>query len=223
MACWRTSLQVMQSFPSASHRCIASHVPAAAVAASVSAVGPRSALTTISVKVAPHHSLISDRVAASPVFAGPQGEFSLADVSLKDMRNPPYGKRVRGSAYWGAGSWTEAKTMAESNTACRALRGIAGAKDDTAEAADAGKSFKDLEPARLPPCVQERGGFMAPLQRPLEFGSSLPVTHESGLAAGEPPAVRESEPARAPVAGETAAGCTASPRGVHRLRGGRRR
>ena len=49
-----------------------------------------------------------------------------------------------------------------SNTACRALRRIADAKDDTTEAADAGKSFTDIEPARLPPCVQERGGFMAP-------------------------------------------------------------
>ena len=49
-----------------------------------------------------------------------------------------------------------------SNTACRVLRSIADAKDDAREATDAGKSFNDLEPARLPPCVQERGGFMAP-------------------------------------------------------------
>ena len=53
MARWRTSLHVMQSFPSVSHRCTASHVPAAAVAASDSPVGPLFALTTISVKSHP--------------------------------------------------------------------------------------------------------------------------------------------------------------------------
>ena len=64
---------------------------------------------------------------------------------------------------WHDAEWTGAVCKKPaSNSACRALRRIADAKDDTAEAADAGKSFKDLEPSRLPPCVQERGGFMAP-------------------------------------------------------------
>ena len=65
-----------------------------------------------------------------------------------------------------------------SNTACRALRRIADAKDDTAEAADAGKSFTDLDPARLPPCVQERGGFVAPY--------SFTTTKQHPYSAGNP-------------------------------------
>ena len=76
-----------------------------------------------------------------------------------------------------------------SNTACRALRRIADTKDDTAEAADAGKSFTDLEPGRLPPCVQERGGFMAPFaftttkehpyaaRNPNSYGHLLPTPY----------------------------------------------
>ena len=49
-----------------------------------------------------------------------------------------------------------------SNAACRVLPRIAESKNDVAEASIAGKSFSDLTPDRLPPCVAERANFMAP-------------------------------------------------------------
>jgi ATP-dependent exoDNAse (exonuclease V) alpha subunit len=48
------------------------------------------------------------------------------------------------------------------NTACRALSRIASSKDDLAEQGLAGRSFEDLDPQHLPPCVDERALFMAP-------------------------------------------------------------
>lgn len=47
------------------------------------------------------------------------------------------------------------------NTACCKLVNIAESKDDTAEEAHAGETIKGLESAALPPCVKERGTFMA--------------------------------------------------------------
>ena len=80
---------------------------------------------------------------------------------------------------WHDAGWTGTVcNKPANNTACRALKRIADAKDDTAEADDAGKSFTDLEPARLPPCVQERGGFMAPF--------AFTTTREHPYAAGNP-------------------------------------
>ena len=48
-----------------------------------------------------------------------------------------------------------------SNTACRSLARIAESKDDTAENEVAGSAFAELATAKLPPCVDERAGFMA--------------------------------------------------------------
>jgi AAA domain/UvrD-like helicase C-terminal domain len=53
-------------------------------------------------------------------------------------------------------------TKPGSNLACRSLRRIAEAKDDAAEMPVAGKSFMDLKPDQLPPCIAERANFMAP-------------------------------------------------------------
>ena len=83
---------------------------------------------------------------------------------------------------WHDAEWTGTVcNKPANNTACRALRRIADTKDDTAESADAGKSFTDLEPARLPPCVQERGGFMAPFAfttiRRHPYSERNPATH----------------------------------------------
>jgi hypothetical protein len=48
-----------------------------------------------------------------------------------------------------------------SNTACRSLARIAESKDDSAECEVAGCAFAELAPGKLPPCVEERAGFMA--------------------------------------------------------------
>lgn len=48
------------------------------------------------------------------------------------------------------------------NTACLKLKNIAESKDEAREEAVAGQSMRDLDPADLPPCVKERGTFMAP-------------------------------------------------------------
>ena len=49
-----------------------------------------------------------------------------------------------------------------SNMACRALPRIADEKDDSAEAAVAGKSLAGLSPDQFPACKFERSNFMAP-------------------------------------------------------------
>ncbi len=48
------------------------------------------------------------------------------------------------------------------NTACRVLKGIAKSKDDSAEEEVAGCAFSELAASKLPPCVEERAGFMMP-------------------------------------------------------------
>ena len=48
------------------------------------------------------------------------------------------------------------------NTACRVLPRISESKDDAAEECIAGKSFSELSPDQLPPCISERANFMAP-------------------------------------------------------------
>lgn len=50
------------------------------------------------------------------------------------------------------------------NGACLALKRIAEDRDDAAEEAVAGKSFKDLPQAKWPACAVERVGFMAPFE-----------------------------------------------------------
>ena len=47
------------------------------------------------------------------------------------------------------------------NSACLKLVNIANNKDETAEESVAGKSIKDVPPDHVPPCVKERGTFMA--------------------------------------------------------------
>lgn len=48
------------------------------------------------------------------------------------------------------------------NSACLKLKNIAESKNEEDEEAIAGQSFKDLPEDRLPPCMKERGAFMAP-------------------------------------------------------------
>ncbi len=47
------------------------------------------------------------------------------------------------------------------NAACLKLVNIADSKDEEAEESVRGRPFADLEPAALPPCMKERGAFMA--------------------------------------------------------------
>ena len=47
------------------------------------------------------------------------------------------------------------------NTACLKLLNIAESKDEALEVELAGKSLRDIDPSRFPPCVKERGSFMA--------------------------------------------------------------
>lgn len=64
---------------------------------------------------------------------------------------------------WHDGGWVGTVcSKPASNMACRALRRIADAKDDSAEAAVAGKSLADLSPDQFPACMAERANFMAP-------------------------------------------------------------
>jgi ATP-dependent exoDNAse (exonuclease V) alpha subunit len=50
------------------------------------------------------------------------------------------------------------------NGACVKLKGIANSKNDAKECEIAGKSLNDLAVDELPPCVNERGSFMAPFE-----------------------------------------------------------
>src|SRR5688572_7858001 len=47
------------------------------------------------------------------------------------------------------------------NTSCLKLTNIAEGKDEPAEMLLSGKSIKELEQAQFPPCLTERGTFMA--------------------------------------------------------------
>jgi hypothetical protein len=50
------------------------------------------------------------------------------------------------------------------NGACVKLKGIAGSKNDEQERKIAGTSLNELATDELPPCVNERGCFMAPFE-----------------------------------------------------------
>ena len=75
-----------------------------------------------------------------------------------------------------------------SNLACRALRRIADEKDDSAEAAVAGKSLADLSPDQFPACKFERSNFMAPFP--------ITVTREHPYARGNSDSHRHFLPTR---------------------------
>jgi hypothetical protein len=64
-----------------------------------------------------------------------------------------------------------------SNTACRSLARIAESKDDAGENEVAGCAFAELAPGNLPPCVEERAGFMAPV--PLTLTKHHPYVKSS--------------------------------------------
>ncbi|MCP5056570.1 MAG: hypothetical protein GY937_07550 [bacterium] len=63
------------------------------------------------------------------------------------------------------------------NTACRSLTRIAQSKDDTSENEIAGCAFAELASNKLPPCVEERAGFMAPV--PLTLTKRHPYVKSS--------------------------------------------
>ena len=50
------------------------------------------------------------------------------------------------------------------NGACLKLKRIAESRDDDAEQSVAGRNITDLPPAKWPPCIAERSGFMAPFE-----------------------------------------------------------
>jgi hypothetical protein len=64
---------------------------------------------------------------------------------------------------WQDAGWTGTVCGAPHlNGACAKLKAIAGAKNDDAERAIAGRSLEDLPREQWPPCVNERATFMAP-------------------------------------------------------------
>ena len=69
-----------------------------------------------------------------------------------------------------------------SNTACRVLARIADSKDDAAEEEVAGCALAELAPGKLPPCVEERAGFMAPV--PLALTKRHPYVQSSADSHG---------------------------------------
>src|SRR5688500_6295942 len=58
------------------------------------------------------------------------------------------------------------------NNACLCLRGISENRDDSWEAANAGKDFADIG-EKLPPCVRERSGFMSGTELTLSISHKL--------------------------------------------------
>ncbi|MYA68433.1 MAG: AAA family ATPase [Gammaproteobacteria bacterium] len=60
------------------------------------------------------------------------------------------------------------------NTSCRVLPRIAESKDDAAEECVKSRSFADLPPSDLPPCLAERASFMAPF--PITLRKTHPYT-----------------------------------------------
>jgi len=77
----------------------------------------------------------------------------------------------------------------ELNGACVKLKGIGSANAKPREAELAGVRLEDLEPAQFPPCVTERGSFMAPFEltpvrvhalsqtNPTQYGHFQPTPH----------------------------------------------
>ncbi len=69
------------------------------------------------------------------------------------------------------------------NAFCIALDRIRAERDDVAESKAAGKSWNQLMPAALPPCVDESGGFMSPhpwtkiFEHPYQSGKMTRTTH----------------------------------------------
>lgn len=64
---------------------------------------------------------------------------------------------------WHDGGWAGSVCrQPRHNTACLKLINIAESKNESEEEAVAGQSMKDMAPESLPPCVRERGTFMAP-------------------------------------------------------------
>ena len=79
---------------------------------------------------------------------------------------------------WHDAGWTGVVcNKPASNIACRALRRIADAKDDSAEAAVAGRSLADLSPDQFPACKLERSNFMAPF--PITVKREHPYVHRN--------------------------------------------
>lgn len=66
---------------------------------------------------------------------------------------------------WHDSGWKGAVCKAPNlNGACVKLSGIAGSKNDENELRFAGQSLDDLDAQNFPPCVNERGSFMAPFE-----------------------------------------------------------
>lgn len=65
-----------------------------------------------------------------------------------------------------------------SNTSCCSLARIAEEKDDSAETEVAGCAFADLQENQLPPCVEERAGFMC--STPLNLTKRHPYASSEG-------------------------------------------
>ena len=64
---------------------------------------------------------------------------------------------------WHDSRWDARVCLAPgNNSACLKLPRIAENKDETSEARVAGRSFKELQPQQVPPCLTERAAFMSP-------------------------------------------------------------
>lgn len=82
---------------------------------------------------------------------------------------------------WHDGGWNGRACIAPSaNTSCLVLRRIASAKRDEQDGV-AGKLFDELAPSELPPCIDERVGFMCDhdlvLTKQHPYKLSSPKTH----------------------------------------------
>ncbi len=80
---------------------------------------------------------------------------------MKDLSFPVRHVSIR--VPWHDSGWGGTVCMKpKHNTACLKLVNIADSKSEEAEEAIAGQSLKDMDSAKFPPCVKERGTFMAP-------------------------------------------------------------
>ena len=79
----------------------------------------------------------------------------------------------------------------EENLSCMILKNIHEKRDDNEEERLAGKSWKDLSPDQWPPCLVERGGFMAVLgpasDQRAEWRETLDSLRGQAQAAGDAP------------------------------------
>lgn len=116
---------------------------------------------------------------------------------MKTLAYPPRHVSIR--VPWHDSGWNGTVcSHPRQNTACLKLVNIAESKVELDEEAVRGHSLKDMDPARFPPCVKERGTFMAPF--------SLDRFHEHPYAKTSPDTHAHFKPTRLHYPAYAAAG-----------------